>query len=48
MQKLWEMGYRVIPFPTWGAAESLWVDPTNSLVSGVNDSRKGAGKAVAY
>jgi len=48
VQELWEMGYRVIPFLSWGAAESIWVNPQKSLLYGSNDSRKPAGKAVAY
>ncbi len=48
VQDLWSMGYRVAPFLTWGAAESILVDPKTGLMSGANDSRKGAGLAVAY
>ena len=48
VQNLWSMGYRVAPFVTWGAAESILVNPKTGLMSGANDSRKGAGLAVAY
>lgn len=48
VQKLWERGYRVAPFLTWGAAESILVDPKTKLLYGANDNRKSAGKAVAY
>lgn len=47
VQDLWEMGYRVAPFLTWGAAESILVNPNTGLVYGANDSRKIAG-SVAY
>jgi len=29
---LWEMGYRVAPFLTWGAAESILVNPKTTAV----------------
>ncbi|MEH1965186.1 gamma-glutamyltransferase [Nostoc sp.] len=47
-QRLWEMGYRVAPFLTWGAAESIFTDPKTGLLYGANDSRKPAGIALAY
>lgn len=47
VQDLWEMGYRVTPFLSWGAAESILVDPKTKLLYGANDSRKLGGKAVA-
>jgi len=47
-QQLWGMGYRVVPFFTWGAAESIVTDPKTGLLYGMNDSRKPAGLAVAY
>lgn len=47
VQDLWEMGYRVAPFGTWGAAESILVNPNTGLIYGANDSRKIAG-SVAY
>ncbi len=47
-QRLWGMGYRVAPFLTWGAAESIFTDPKTGLLYGANDSRKPAGLAIAY
>ncbi len=47
-QNLWSMGYKVAPFFTWGAAESIFVDTKTGLLYGANDSRKAAGSAVAY
>lgn len=47
-QSLWEMGYKVAPFVTWGAAESIWNDPKTGLLYSTNDKRKPAGLAVAY
>ncbi len=47
VQDLWEMGYKVAPFPTWGAAESISVNPKTKLIYGANDRRKIAG-SVAY
>ena len=41
-------GYNIIPFRTWGAAESILVNPETGLLEGVNDVRKPAGKALAY
>ncbi len=46
VQNLWEMGYRVAPFSTWGAAESIFVNPKTGSRQGANDNRKSAGKAV--
>ncbi|MEO0926110.1 MAG: gamma-glutamyltransferase [Cyanobacteria bacterium J06643_13] len=40
-------GYKIIPSRSWGAAESVLVD-TDGMMTGVNDRRKPAGKAVAY
>lgn len=48
VQDLWEMGYRVAPFLTWGAAESIFVKPKTELFYGANDRRKLAGKANGY
>ena len=45
---LWEKGYKVIPFLTWGAAESILFDWETETYMGGNDSRKSSGKAVAY
>lgn len=47
VQQLWEMGYRVVPFSNWGAAESISVDPKTGRVDGASDRRKIAGKAIA-
>ena len=46
--RLWEKGYRVIPFISWGAAESILIEPETSLLLGVNDRRRVAGKAIGY
>ncbi|WP_193199649.1 gamma-glutamyltransferase [Nostoc sp. MG11] len=48
IQDLWSMGYRVIPFSRWGAAESILLNPKTGLFYGANDSRKRAGQAVGY
>ncbi len=48
VQELWQRGYQVAPFLTWGAAESILVDPKTKLLYGANDSRKPTGKAIAY
>ena len=45
---LWEKGYRVVPFLSWGAAESIGVNVKTGSFSGANDSRKSAGKAMAF
>ena len=47
LQTLWEMGYRVLPFPTWGAAETAGQARDASL-QGIHDHRRPAGKALAY
>ena len=41
-------GYSIITFRTWGAAESIMLNPETGLLEGVNDVRKPAGKALAY
>ncbi len=46
--RLWERGYRVIPFVSWGAAESIQIEPETGLRLGVHDRRRVAGKAVGY
>ncbi len=46
-QQLWRMGYRVVPFPNWGAAESIAIDPTTKTIYGLHDSRKRTGSAIA-
>ena len=40
-------GYRILPFMTYGAAESISVAADGTML-GVNDNRKPAGKAIAY
>ncbi len=47
-QNLWEKGYRVIPFFSWGAASSINVNQNNNSLNGTNDPRKSAGKALTY
>lgn len=42
VQDLWEMGYKVIPFRSWGAAESIFVN-SESKAAAINDHRKPAG-----
>ncbi|WP_199464248.1 gamma-glutamyltransferase [Acaryochloris thomasi] len=46
IQDLWEMGYRVVPFPPWGAAETA--GNKASGLQGIHDHRRPAGKALAY
>lgn len=42
-------GYKMMSSPRqWGAAESVLVDANTGIMSGVNDMRKPAGKAMAY
>lgn len=43
---LWEKGYRVVPFQSWGAAETILVEP--GLLQGMNDPRKPTGQAIGY
>ena len=43
---LWSKGYKVIPLPFWGAAESIQIDSQTKLRIGGNDRRKSSGKAV--
>lgn len=40
-------GYSILPFMKYGAAESILVD-SDGTITGVNDLRKPAGKAIAY
>ncbi len=47
-EKLWQWGYRVIPLGTWGAAESIMVNPKTGWLDGANDSRRPAGAAQGY
>lgn len=46
-RQLWRMGYRVVGFPNWGAAESIAIDPTTKTIYGLHDSRKKTGSAIA-
>jgi gamma-glutamyltranspeptidase / glutathione hydrolase len=43
---LWRKGYRVVPFQSWGAAETIMIEP--GLLQGMNDPRKPAGRAIGY
>ncbi len=45
-QQLWRMGYRIIPFPNWGAAESIALDPATKTIYGLHDSREPTGSAI--
>lgn len=45
-QQLWRMGYRIIPFPNWGAAESIAIDPATKTIYGLHDSREPTGSAI--
>jgi len=38
----------VVPFASWGAAESIRIEPETGLLLGVNDRRRVAGKAIGY
>ncbi|MEM6611973.1 MAG: gamma-glutamyltransferase [Cyanobacteria bacterium P01_C01_bin.72] len=40
-------GYKINPSRSWGAAESILVG-ADGVMTGINDSRKSAGKALAY
>ena len=46
-QQLWRMGYRVVPFFNWGAAESIAIDPATKTIYGLHDSRKPTGAAIS-
>ncbi|NJM88440.1 MAG: gamma-glutamyltransferase [Hydrococcus sp. RU_2_2] len=48
VQNLWEKGYRVTPFLTWGAAESIQVNLKDNSFLGASDRRKSAGKAIGF
>lgn len=48
VQKLWQLGYKVTPLVSWGAAESILVDPETDALYGANDPRHPAGAAVGY
>ena len=43
VQDLWEVGYKVVPFPHWGAAESIFLNSDNEPAVAINDHRKPAG-----
>lgn len=43
VQNLWEVGYKVVPFPHWGAAESIFLNSDNEPAIAINDHRKPAG-----
>ena len=45
-QQLWRIGYRVVPFLNWGAAESIAIDPKTKTIYGLHDSRKRSGSAM--
>ena len=47
VQSLWEKGYRIVPIPGWGAAESILIGQ-DSTFHGANDPRKPAGQATGY
>ena len=44
---LWEKGYKIVPLPFWGAAESIYIKPKTEQKIGVQDSRKPSGKAIS-
>ncbi|PSB01044.1 gamma-glutamyltransferase [Merismopedia glauca CCAP 1448/3] len=46
VQQLWDRGYKVVPFVSWGAAESIGIDREMREIWGVNDVRKPAGAAA--
>jgi gamma-glutamyltranspeptidase/glutathione hydrolase len=48
VQMLQQWGYKIIPLGTWGAAESLLVNPKTGWIYGANDSRRPAGAALGY
>ena len=41
--ELWEMGYKILPIPQWGAAQSIYVSPHTGRIFSINDVRKPAG-----
>ena len=43
---LWQKGYKVVPLPFWGAAESIQINDETMLKIGSNDRRKSSGKAA--
>ena len=48
MEDLELRGYTIKPFRTYGAAESIFINPQTGLIEAANDNRKSAGKALAY
>ena len=48
LQDLRSRGYTIVPFRTYGAAESISINPQTGLIEAANDYRKSAGKALAY
>jgi gamma-glutamyltranspeptidase/glutathione hydrolase len=48
METLQQWGYKIAPLGTWGAAESLMVNPETGWIYGANDSRHPAGAALGY
>ena len=48
MEDLKSRGYTIKPFRTYGAAESISINPQTGLIEAANDNRKSAGKALAY
>ena len=42
---LWDKGYKVVPFPFWGAAESIYIDSQTKEKIGASDFRRSLGKA---
>ena len=48
IEDLKSRGYKVKTFRTYGAAESIAIDLGTGLIKAANDSRKSAGKALAY
>jgi len=48
IEDLQSRGYRTTTFTTYGAAESIAINPETGLIEAANDIRKSAGKALAY
>jgi len=48
IETLQQWGYQIAPLGTWGAAESLMVNPETGWIYGANDSRRPAGAALGY
>ncbi|MGK7895431.1 MAG: gamma-glutamyltransferase [Xenococcus sp. (in: cyanobacteria)] len=48
IKDLQSRGYKIKPFRTYGAAESIAIDLQTGLIEAANDYRKSAGKALAY